>query len=91
MAAPQTASGKLQEEQRPPLGGANYPDSSVDLTCATVDSQKVPHFFGGPWNATQNVVVKGNRSFNMQMYHENSYLLDESWLILIDTKYILYN
>ena len=31
-----------QEEQRPPLGGANYPDSSVDLTCATVDSQKVP-------------------------------------------------
>ena len=31
-----------QEEQRPPLGGTNYPDSSVDLTCATVDSQKVP-------------------------------------------------
>lgn len=30
-----------QEEQRPPLGGAHYPDSSVDLTCATVDSQKV--------------------------------------------------
>lgn len=30
-----------QEEQRPPLGGTNYPDSSVDLTCATVDSQKV--------------------------------------------------
>eukprot|EP00435_Cladocopium_sp_Y103_P006756 s2046_g2.t1 len=29
------------EEQRPPLGGTNYPDSSVDLTCATVDSQKV--------------------------------------------------
>lgn len=30
-----------QEEQRPPLGGPYYPDSSVDLTCATVDSQKV--------------------------------------------------
>ncbi|CAJ1445388.1 unnamed protein product, partial [Effrenium voratum] len=28
------------QEQRP-HGGARYPDSSVDLTCATVDSQKV--------------------------------------------------
>eukprot|EP00438_Fugacium_kawagutii_P028690 Skav214068 [mRNA] locus=scaffold2017:921087:921407:- [translate_table: standard] len=36
-----------QEEQRPPLGGANYPDSSVDLTCATVDSQKVSWTDGG--------------------------------------------
>ncbi|CAE7661630.1 unnamed protein product [Symbiodinium sp. KB8] len=29
-----------QEEQRPHIGGAQYPDSSVDLTCAVVDSQK---------------------------------------------------
>mmetsp|Transcript_49109 Transcript_49109/g.92048 ORF Transcript_49109/g.92048 Transcript_49109/m.92048 type:complete len:310 (+) Transcript_49109:83-1012(+) len=35
-----------QEEQRPHIGGAQYPDSSVDLTCALVDSQKVK--FGGP-------------------------------------------
>mmetsp|Transcript_9755 Transcript_9755/g.13724 ORF Transcript_9755/g.13724 Transcript_9755/m.13724 type:complete len:309 (+) Transcript_9755:88-1014(+) len=35
-----------QEEQRPHIGGAQYPDSSVDLTCAVVDSQKVK--FGGP-------------------------------------------
>lgn len=30
-----------KEVQRPPLGSAHYPDSSVDLTCATVDTQKV--------------------------------------------------
>eukprot|EP00439_Symbiodinium_sp_Y106_P049975 s2961_g6.t1 len=35
-----------KEEQRPHIGGAQYPDSSVDLTCAVVDSQKVK--FGGP-------------------------------------------